>query len=127
MLGHAWQRAGGGVCSLRLVGDVDEALEPVLSASGIPHGEPPVPGWTVLDSYRAPRPNVRDLVVVDDFRQRNDHGSPIVVDQNFGADASLYPEAESCAARGPTSPCYDPNSRSLVRHADPSTKRSMTS
>ena len=94
VLGHAWQRAGGGMSSLRLVGEVDEALEPVLSASGIPRDEPPVPGWTVLDSYGAPRPNVRDLVVVDDFRQRNDHGSPVVLDQNFGADASLYPEAD---------------------------------
>ncbi len=101
VLGDAWQRAGGGRSAFDLVGEVDPTLLQVLTASDIPVDRDVAPAWTVLDSYSAPRPAVQDLVIVDDFRQRSDHGSAFVLDQNFGADRSLYPEADR-ALLGPT-------------------------
>ena len=101
VLGEAWQRAGGGRSSLDLVGDVAPALTPVLAASQIPIDRDVAPAWTVLDSYSASRPAVQDLVIVDDFRQRSDHGSVFVVDQNFGTERSIYREADR-ALLGPS-------------------------
>ncbi len=101
VLGDVWQRAGSGRSALDLVGEVDPALMPVLAASHIPVDRDVAPGWTVLDSYRASCPPVEDLVIVDDFRQRAEHGSAFVLDQNFGTERSLYPEADR-ALLGPS-------------------------
>jgi RimJ/RimL family protein N-acetyltransferase len=79
---------------LTLDGEIDGALLPVLADGQVPVGRDVDRAWTVLDSYRATRPDVRDLVIVDDFRQRGDHGSDFVLDQNYGAERSLYPEAD---------------------------------
>ena len=94
VLGASWSRHGGAELRLAVESGADPQLVAVASLAGVEQGVLSSPGWVVLDSYRAPVPEVDDLVILDDFRQRCDHGSKYVVDQNFGADRSLYPEAD---------------------------------